>query len=161
MSGGVAGFFGEAPLPPKETAPSTPQKSTKSTSKLSSPPGSTGRSPATRSATRAAASAAAPPSTGHQGHAECFDGLKFAVSGVMDTTGREGIESMVLEYGGKVCITYSLYMIFPILRGLCVWYDTLTVGDCCFGEDKLPYRRVCFGGRASCDRRVQIQGRHG
>ena len=37
-----------------------------------------------------------------EGQAEYFNGLKFAVTGVMDITGRDGVETMILQYGGKV-----------------------------------------------------------
>lgn len=57
-----------------------------------------------------------------QSHAAVFNGAKFAVTGVMDTTGREEVESMVLQYGGKVreglihylvlyCIVFSHHFI--------------------------------------------------
>ena len=39
---------------------------------------------------------------GEEGKAEYFDGLKFAVTGVMSINGRDGVESLIQEHGGKV-----------------------------------------------------------
>ena len=108
--GGVAGFFGETPIIPKTPIKSPAKKVAKMDDTPKSTAGLLDRSPSTRNRV-GQAPIKTPPSVNSTksknagcSQAECLAGLKFVVTGVLEINGREGIEHMVLEYGGKVML---------------------------------------------------------
>ena len=96
--GGAGAFFGVpgSDIPPAAET-STPNKS-RNTSKLNDVTSSSKRVKRERDD--------APPSAPTSAD-QCLEGLKIAVTGVMEITGREDLESRILELGGKVASNVS------------------------------------------------------
>jgi BRCT domain type II-containing protein len=61
-----------------------------------------------------------------KGMPQCLDGLKFVVTGIMDHFGREQIDNLVLQYGGKIMTAISAktdFLLVGVLLedGMCVY----------------------------------------